>query len=120
MSTISPAKTSSSNEVLPQQVRIVDALQGRVPVDSTVTIQGWVRTRRDSKSSGGLSFINVHDGSCFDPIQVVAGNTLANYQSDVLRLTTSCSVIVEGTLVQSQGKGQSVEVQASSIKVIGW
>ena len=118
MSTISPSKSSS--EVQGQPVRVADALQGRVPAGSTVTIKGWVRTRRDSKSGGGLSFINVHDGSCFDPIQVVATNTLANYESEVLRLTTSCSVVIEGTLVPSQGKGQSVEVQASSIKVIGW
>src|SRR5688572_9308087 len=67
--------------------RVADALSGRIPVGSEVIIRGWVRTRRDSKAGGGLSFINVHDGSCFDPIQVVAANTLDNYQSDVLRIT---------------------------------
>ena len=101
-------------------VRIADALAGKVAVNSTVTIKGWVRTRRDSKSGGGLSFINVHDGSCFDPIQVVANNTLANYQSDVARVNTGCSVVVEGTLVPSQGKGQSVEIQATRIEIVGW
>jgi asparaginyl-tRNA synthetase len=102
----------------PDSARIADLLKGRVAVNSTVTVKGWVRTRRDSKA--GLSFINVHDGSCFEPIQVVAPNTLANYQSDVMRLTTGCSVVVEGTLTPSQGKGQSVEVQATKIEVIGW
>ena len=99
-------------------VMVVDALAGQVPVGSEVTIKGWIRTRRDSKA--GLSFLNVHDGSCFDPIQVVAPNTLGNYEEDVLRITAGCSVIVEGELVESQGKGQAFEVQASSIEVVGW
>ena len=99
-------------------VMVVDALAGRVPVGSQVTVKGWIRTRRDSKA--GLSFLNVHDGSCFDPIQVIAPNTLDNYEADVLRITAGCSVIVEGELVESQGKGQAFEVQASSIEIIGW
>ena len=99
-------------------ISISQAVYGKVSVDTTVTIKGWVRTRRDSKA--GFSFIAVHDGSCFDPIQVVAPNTLANYTSEILHLTTGCSVIVTGTLVQSQGKGQSFEIQASELKVVGW
>src|SRR5207248_11040735 len=95
-----------------------DALAGKVPVESNVTVRGWVRTRRDSK--GGFSFITINDGSCFDSIQVVAPNTLANYQSEVLRVTAGCSLIVTGTLVKSQGKGQAFEVQASDLKVVGW
>ena len=81
-------------------------------------MRGWVRTRRDSKA--GLSFVHVHDGSCFDPIQVVAPAQLPNYQSEVLKLTTGCAVIATGTLAQSQGKGQAVELQAESIEVVGW
>src|SRR5688500_5165373 len=99
-------------------VSIADALAGRAPVGGEVTVKGWVRTRRDSK--GGFSFIAINDGSCFDSIQVVAPNTLANYQGDVLRITAGCSVIATGTLVQSQGKGQSFEIQATEIKVVGW
>ncbi|HJU38926.1 MAG TPA: asparagine--tRNA ligase, partial [Tahibacter sp.] len=91
---------------------------GQPPVGSRVTVRGWVRTRRDSKA--GLSFIHLHDGSCFDPIQVVAPDTLANYASDVLRLTAGCGVIATGTLVRSQGKGQSYEIQASAIDVTGF
>jgi len=99
-------------------VSVKQALSGAVPAGSTVTVRGWVRTRRDSKA--GLSFVNVSDGSCFDPIQVVAPNTLANYDSEVARLTAGCAVIAEGELVASQGKGQSFELQASEVQVLGW
>jgi asparaginyl-tRNA synthetase len=99
-------------------VSVKQALSGAVPAGSTVTVRGWVRTRRDSKA--GLSFVNVSDGSCFDPIQVVAPNTLSNYESEVMRLTAGCAVIAEGELVASQGKGQAFELQASRIEVVGW
>src|SRR5688572_20819858 len=97
---------------------IRDALAGKAPVNSTVTIKGWVRTRRDSK--GGFSFIAVNDGSCFDNIQAVAPGTLPNYASDILHITTGCSVIITGTIVQSQGKGQAYEIQATDVKVLGF
>ena len=97
---------------------ITELLAARHQTGSAIEIRGWVRTRRDSKA--GLSFINVHDGSCFDPIQVVAPSTLANYADEVARLTTGCAVIVRGTLVESQGKGQPVEIQAEAIEVVGW
>ncbi|MDQ4068005.1 MAG: asparagine--tRNA ligase [Actinomycetota bacterium] len=101
-------------------VCVADALAGRVPVGSTVVVKGWIRTRRDSKAGGGLSFLTVHDGSCFDPIQVVARPSLPNFESEVLELTTGCSVVVTGTLVESKGKGQAVEVSAERVEVIGW
>ena len=94
------------------------ALAGKVPAGGEVTVRGWVRTRRDSKA--GLSFVNVSDGSCFAPIQVVAPADLANYESEVKRLTAGCAVIATGTLVQSQGQGQAFEIQASAIEVVGW
>jgi asparaginyl-tRNA synthetase len=93
-------------------------LEGRIPVGSRVTVRGWVRTRRDSKA--GLSFIHVHDGSGFDPIQVVAPAQLANYETEIRKLTSGCAVIARGVLVQSQGQGQAVEVQADAVDVIGW
>src|SRR3954468_2558114 len=99
-------------------VSIADALHGKVPEGQAVTVKGWVRTRRDSK--GGFSFVAVHDGSCFDAIQVVAPNSLANYSAEVMHLTTGCSVIATGTLVKSQGKGQAFEIQATELKVVGW
>ncbi len=97
---------------------IASLLKGHTAVGSRVSIRGWVRTRRDSKA--GLSFIHVHDGSCFDPIQVVAPAELPNYESEVKKLTSGCAVIASGVLVQSQGQGQSVEVQADAVEVVGW
>src|SRR5512144_2914837 len=98
--------------------RIASVLAGAVPVGDRVTVEGWIRTRRDSKA--GLSFLAVHDGSCFDPLQVVAPQELANYQADVLRITTGCAVRCTGEVVASQGKGQAVEVRADAIEVVGW
>ena len=92
-------------------------LAGDVKAGDTVTVKGWIRTKRDSKA--GISFLAVHDGSCFDPIQAVVPNDLNNYE-DVTKLTTSCSVIVTGTLAQSEGKGQSLEIQASEVDIVGW
>jgi asparaginyl-tRNA synthetase len=96
---------------------IKNLLTAGVSVGSAVEIKGWIRTTRDSK--GGFSFLVVHDGSCFDGIQVVANNELANYD-DILKLFTGCSVIVQGELVESGGKGQSVEIHAKSVDVVGW
>ena len=84
----------------------------------TITVRGWVRTRRDSKA--GLSFINLNDGSCFGDLQIVAPNELHNYESEVAHLTTGCSVEAAGELVESKGKGQTVELKATSITVVGW
>ncbi len=97
---------------------VVGLLKGAVAAGTAVTVKGWVRTRRDSKA--GLSFIHVHDGTCFSPIQVVAPNTLPNYETDVLRLTAGCSVEVDGTLVASEGKGQAFEIKADAVRVVGW
>ncbi|MCU7555244.1 asparagine--tRNA ligase [Alteromonas sp. ASW11-19] len=96
---------------------VVDVLKGQYAEGETVTVKGWVRTRRDSKA--GLSFIALHDGSCFDPIQVVALSSLDNY-ADVQRLTAGCSLAVTGTVKASQGKGQALELEAQSIDIVGW
>ena len=98
--------------------KIADLLGGAVPVGTPVTVKGWVRTRRDSKA--GLSFLHVHDGTCFDPIQAVIPAALPNYQADVARLTAGCSVEVDGTLVASEGKGQAFEIKAGAVRVVGW
>src|SRR6476469_3946498 len=98
--------------------RIAAVLAGAEPVSSRITIEGWIRTRRDSKA--GLSFLAVHDGSCFDALQVVAPAELANYQADVLRITSGCAVRVAGELVASQGKGQALELRAETLEVVGW
>jgi len=85
---------------------------------SEVTIMGWVRSRRDSKA--GFSFLEINDGSTIKNIQVLAEGKLANYTEEILKLTTGCSVIVKGILVESPGKGQKVEVQATEVKLVGW
>jgi len=99
-------------------VSVKQALSGTLPSGSPVSVRGWVRTRRDSKA--GLSFINLSDGSCFDPIQIVATDSLANYSDEVQRLSAGCSLIATGQLVASQGKGQGLELQADTIEVVGW
>jgi asparaginyl-tRNA synthetase len=99
-------------------VSVEHALAGRLPAGGEVTVRGWVRTRRDSKA--GLSFVNVSDGSCFAAIQVVAPNTLPNYETEIKHLTAGCAVVATGTLVPSQGQGQSFEIQASAVDVVGW
>jgi len=97
---------------------IAKLLNEKSLIDQQVTVKGWVRSRRDSKA--GISFIAVHDGSCFAPIQAVAPNSLANYDTEVIKLTKDCSVIITGKLVASQGGGQAVEIQAETVEVVGW
>ncbi len=93
-------------------------LRHDIPVDTDVTIEGWVRSRRTSKA--GFSFIHVHDGSCFDTLQAVADGDLPNYATEVEAIATGCSVRITGRLVESSGKGQDREIQAKSVEVVGW
>lgn len=101
-----------------QAKSVAQILKGDVAIGETATVQGWVRTRRDSKA--GVSFLAVYDGSCFAPIQVVIEQTIENYQSEILRLTAGCSVIVTGKVVASPAQGQVVEMQAQKVEVCGW
>lgn len=100
------------------RLQISDFLKSKNLVNETINLSGWVRTKRDSKA--GFSFIEIHDGSCFDGIQTIADNSLSNYTSEVLNLSTGCSVNVIGKLVESQGKGQTFEIQVEHIEVLGW
>jgi asparaginyl-tRNA synthetase len=95
-----------------------DILAGRALADAQVTLNGWVRTRRDSKA--GISFVHVSDGSAFHPVQVVAPSSLRNYANEVLHLTAGCAVQATGKVVPSPAKGQPFEMQADEIRVIGW
>ncbi|MAZ40002.1 MAG: asparagine--tRNA ligase [Legionellales bacterium] len=97
---------------------VKNLLDGSTKAGSQIITQGWVRTRRDSKA--GFSFIALYDGSCFHPIQVVAGKELTNYTEEVLHLTAGCSIQVEGELVASPGQGQDFEITAKTIKVLGF
>jgi len=98
-------------------ITVKDALAGRHAEGTTITVKGWVRTRRDSKA--GISFIQLNDGSCLANLQIVAPATLANYIHDIQHLSSGCSIEADGVLVRSQGQGQSFEIQASQVRVIG-
>ena len=87
-------------------------------VGRQVRLQGWVRTRRDSK--GGFSFLELNDGSCLGNVQVIAEAGLPNYQSEVLHLSVGSSVTVEGAVQASPAKGQATEVRASRLVVHGF
>ena len=87
-------------------------------IGDRITVMGWVRTKRDSK--GGFSFIELNDGSCLSGIQVIADNNLGNYNDEILKLQTGCSLKAEGTLVESPGKGQKLELRAEAVEVFGW
>ncbi len=81
-------------------------------------LQGWIRTRRDSK--GGFSFLELNDGSSLANMQIVADANLPNYESEIKRLVAGCSVTVEGELKTSPGKAQATELHAASVAVHGW
>jgi asparaginyl-tRNA synthetase len=93
---------------------IKDALRSDSPRE-TIQVQGWVRTRRDAKD---FSFVELNDGSCLRNLQIIAKNTLSNYDA-VQHLITGASIKVRGALVASQGKGQSWEVVADEIEIVG-
>lgn len=93
-------------------------LSGDYPIGERLEVCGWVRTRRDSRA--GVSFVTVHDGSCFDVLQCVIPQTLVNYSNEVVRLTAGCSLRVTGALAASSGKGQAVELLVDTVTVIGW
>ncbi|MCI0638072.1 MAG: asparagine--tRNA ligase [Gemmataceae bacterium] len=87
-------------------------------IGKEVQLQGWVRTRRDSK--GGFSFLELNDGTCQGNVQILAEATLPNYETDVKKLGTGASVTVTGLVKQSPAKGQATEVQAKNVTVHGW
>ena len=93
----------------------VKEILARDSAGGQVLIQGWVKTRR---SSGAVSFIQISDGSTLSDLQVVVQESLPDYAL-AESLTTGCSISVVGELVQSQGKGQKYEVQASKLEVLG-
>jgi len=86
-------------------------------IGEQVKVAGWVRTRRDSK--GGFSFVELNDGSSLSSLQVVVPGEIDNYETEVLRVSIGSAVAVEGELVESPGKGQRVEVHATSVVVYG-
>ncbi len=100
-----------------KRTRIVQVLASG-EIGAKITVMGWVRTRRDSK--GGFSFIEVNDGSALGGLQIIADKKLPNYEKEILKLQTGCSIRAVGTVVASPGKGQKVELQAEEVEVLGW
>jgi asparaginyl-tRNA synthetase len=99
---------------------IITVAAARKPeaVGREVTVRGWVRTRRDSKS--GFSFLELNDGSCQGNLQVVADAAVPNYEAEIKKLSAGCSVIVTGTVNSSPAQGQATELKAASVTVAGW
>ena len=98
--------------------QLIKHVLARRDFGATVTVAGWLRTRRDSKA--GFSFLELHDGSGFASLQVIADGSLPNYQDEVLRLSTGAAVAVTGDLVESPGAGQPVELRARKVTVHGY
>lgn len=96
--------------------RVATILRHTQP-DESVTVKGWVRTRRDSKK--GFSFIEVNDGSSLRNVQIVVDADVPGYEESIKRVTTGASVAIEGVVRESPGKGQRVEVHATSLNVLG-
>ncbi len=101
--------------VVMQRKKIVTLLKNQRP-EELVVIKGWVRTRRNAKT---FSFLEVNDGSCLANIQVIADDSLDNYD-DIRRLTTGSAVAVTGGLVDSKGQEQTFEIQARNITILGY
>ncbi len=95
----------------------IQTILKKPPLDTDIEIYGWLKTKRDSKN---LSFLEITDGSCLQGIQVTCDNKLANYESDVKKLTTGVSLKVTGLLQKSPAKGQEIELVASRIEILGW
>ncbi|QDT66690.1 asparagine--tRNA ligase [Calycomorphotria hydatis] len=96
--------------------RVATILRAGQP-ETTAEVRGWVRTRRDSKQ--GFSFVELNDGSCMGNLQIVLPGELPEYESTIKSVTTGASIAVTGTLKESPGKGQRVELLAESFEVIG-
>ncbi len=97
-----------------ERTLVKHALANGGPRDS-IHIQGWVRTRRDAKA---FSFVEVNDGSCLKNIQVIVDAALPDYEK-IAQANTGAAVSVTGKLVASQGKGQSWEIIAESLDIVG-
>jgi len=100
-----------------ENTRVAVARQAEA-IGRQARVQGWVRTRRDSKA--GFSFLEVNDGSCLSNLQVIADAGLPNYESEIKRLSPGCSVTVEGEIKASGGRGQATELLAARLVVHGW
>jgi asparaginyl-tRNA synthetase len=107
------------SQSMEQAIRIVDLFHNEQNyLGKSVRIEGWVRTKRDSKAA--VSFVEVNDGSCLRNLQVVAELGRTQWSADLDRLTTGCSLAVEGEVCASPGKGQSIELHLTRLELLGW
>ncbi|MEC7641642.1 MAG: asparagine--tRNA ligase [Nitrospinota bacterium] len=97
-----------------EKIKVLLASPGAKP---NILVEGWVRTKRDSK--GGFSFLDINDGSCLKNVQAVVDHNLPCYEKIASQLTTGSCVSVSGDLVESQSQGQSLEIQARDVTVYG-
>jgi asparaginyl-tRNA synthetase len=118
------ASQATYNTTLPPQagsfaVEKISVAAARQPeaIGHQVLVQGWLRTRRDSK--GGFSFLELNDGSCLANLQVITDGSLPNYETEVKHLTAGSSLAIEGEIKASGGKGQATELAAKKLTVLG-
>ncbi len=109
--------TTNTTHMVSDMKQRINIVLREQPVEQQITVEGWIRTRRDT---GGFSFLEVNDGSCLSNLQVIADKGLVNYENEIKHLTTGCSVIVKGVAKESPAKGQSTELHAEDITVVGW
>ena len=95
---------------------LIKEILSQKPEGQEVTVRGWVRTKRDTKN---LSFVQVNDGSCFASIQAAFDNPSAGIEAVLKKITTGVSVSITGKLVPSPASGQAVEVQGTSVEILG-
>ena len=98
------------------RTRVAQILKDGQP-GTLIDVRGWVRTKRESKQD--FAFLEINDGSCLKNVQVVVDGKLPDYSSFIKQIHTGASVAVIGEIKESLGKGQRVEVHASSLKVLG-
>ncbi len=96
--------------------RVAKLLADAQPEESVIA-KGWVRTRRDSKN--GFSFIELNDGSCMKNLQIVVDSDVPGYADTIKNVTTGASIAVEGKVKESPGKGQRIELHATSLELLG-
>jgi asparaginyl-tRNA synthetase len=95
--------------------RIIELLRNG-KADTAALVQGWVRTKRESK---GLTFLEINDGSSLKGLQIIVNQDLPDYENIVKQVTTGASVRITGQLVDSPAKGQRIEMQAEQVEVFG-
>ena len=114
---IGQASYPTMTEKTKMKLTRIASLLNDAEFEKHVIVKGWVRTRRDSKK--GFSFIELNDGSCMKNVQIVVDDSIPSYAETIKSVTTGASVSIEGTVKESPGKGQRVEVHATSLQVIG-